>query len=328
MTAETVPVQPWQRRRPGWMTIARKELTDHLLSVRFIALLALLALVAAGTVYGASRALTEVAQQASESGVSTFLRLFTLNAAPVPFSFVTFLGFLAPILGIAYGFDAISGEMSQGTMPRLVSQPIYRDDVINGKFVAGIAAIGVIMVTVTLVVAGFGILMLGVVPTPSDVVRLGMWLLATIVYVCVWLALATLMSVLFRSSATPAVVSIGIWLVLTLFGGLLASLAAGIISPVNPADPASTLSNAQTELTLSRLSPVVLYDDAATALLVPEVRTLDVITYQQVDRAIPSSLTAGQSVLLVWPQLVALAAITVVLFALAYVSFMRREVRA
>ena len=41
---------------------------------------------------------------------------------------------------IAFGFDDISGERSEGTLPRLVSQPIYRDDVINGKFAAGLAA--------------------------------------------------------------------------------------------------------------------------------------------------------------------------------------------
>ncbi|MFZ0013033.1 MAG: ABC transporter permease [Acidimicrobiia bacterium] len=327
MTTETV-APTWHRRRPGWMDVARKEVTDHLLSGRFLALLAVLALVAAGTVYGASQALTEVAQDASASGVSTFLRLFTVNAAPVPFSFVTFLGFLTPILGIAYGFDAISGEVAAGTLPRLVAQPIHRDDVINGKFVAGVSAIAVIMVTVTLVVAGFGIVMLGIVPSPTDVARLAMWLLATMVYVSFWLALATLMSVLFRGAATSAVVSIGIWLALTLFGGLLANLAAGVVSPVDPADPGSSLANARTEVTLSRLSPVVLYDDASTALLVPEVRTLDIVTFSQVDRSVPTSLTAGQSALLVWPQLVAMVALTVVLFAVAYVSFMRREVRA
>jgi len=320
--------QVWERRRPGWTVVARKEFADHLLSARFVALLTILGLVAVGTVYGAAQALAGVAQDASDSGIGLFLRLFTVNADPVPFSFVTFLGFLTPILGIAYGFDAISGEVSQGTLPRLVAQPIHRDDVINGKFVAGLGAIGVIMVTVTLLVAGLGIVMLGIVPSPNDVVRLVVWLVATMAYVSIWLALAMLMSVAFRGTATPAVVSIGIWLALTLFGGLLAQLGADLISPADAADPASALANAQTELALSRLSPVVLYDDASTALLVPEVRSLGVITYQQIDRAVPSSLSAGQSVLLVWPQIVGMISLTVVLFAIAYVMFMRREVRA
>lgn len=317
----------WARRRPGWTVVARKELSDHLLSARFVVLLALLGLVAVGTVFGAASALTDAAQGASEAGISLFLRLFTVNAEPVPFSFMTFLGFLAPILGIAYGFDSISGEVSRGTLSRLVSQPIHRDDVINGKFVGGLAVIGLIMLVILLTVAGLGILALGITPSASDIGRLTVWYLATMAYVAVWLALSTLTSVTMKSAATSAVVAIGIWLVLTLFGGLLFQLGAGIISPVS-ADPTSALDNARAELAISRASPSVLYNEVATAMLVPEVRSLGIITFEQADRTIPTSLSSGQSILLVWPQLVGLIAATVVIFAIAYILFMRREVRA
>lgn len=328
MTASTsAPTATWARRRPGWIEVARKEIADHLLSPRFVVLLAILGLVAVGTVFGAANALTDAAQSASDSGVSLFLRLFSVNAEPVPFSFMTFLGFLAPILGIAYGFDAISGEVARGTLPRLVSQPIHRDDVINGKFVGGLTVIGLMMLVILLIVAGLGILTLGITPSASDLLRLFVWYLATMAYVGVWLALATLTSVTMKGAATSAVVSIGIWLVLSLFGAFLFQLAAGVISPIT-SDPLSQLENARTEVSVSRVSPVVLYNDAAAALLVPEVRSLGIITIEQTDRTIPTSLSATQSILLVWPQLVGLAAVTVALFALAYVLFMRKEVRA
>ncbi len=50
-----------------------------------------------------------------------------------------FVGIVAPLLGVAFAFDAVNGERAEGTLPRLLSQPIHRDDVINGKFVAGAA---------------------------------------------------------------------------------------------------------------------------------------------------------------------------------------------
>lgn len=326
--ASVVDAPGWTRRRPGWVVVAGKEFADHLLSARFIVLIGLLGLVAVGTVFGAAGELRDVAQDASESGLSLFLRLFTVSAPPVPFSFMTFLGFLAPILGIAYGFDAISGEVSEGTLPRLVSQPIHRDDVINGKLVAGLATIGVIVLVISLIVGGLGILMLGITPSAADMGRLGVWILATMVYVAVWLALAMLTSVTMRSAATSAIVAIGVWLILVLFGPLLAQLGSDLISPIDPADPMTQISNAQTELNLSRISPAVLYDEASTALLIPEVRTLGIVTFAQADRAIPTSLSSGQSLLLVWPQLVGMVAITVVLFAVAYIRFMRQEIRA
>jgi len=310
------------------MDVARKELTDHLLSVWFLALLFILGLAAVATVYGAATGLRDAAQDASASGVSVFLRLFTVNADPIPFSFMSFLSFLLPVFGIVYGFDSISGERSRGTLPRLVSQPIHRDDVINGKFVAGLAVIGVILTVVMMVVSGVGIVALGVVPEVSDLFRLLTWLVGSILYVGVWLALAMLASVAFRNAATSAIVTIGIWLALTIFGGLLFTLVANVISPIDAADPATGLANARTELAVSRLSPVTLYDDSSTALLVPEARTLGFVTLEQIDRAIVSELSFTQSVLLVWPQLVAMVAITVLLFAIAYVKFMRQEVRA
>jgi ABC-2 type transport system permease protein len=52
------------------------------------------------------------------------------------------------------------------------------------------------------------------------------------------------------------------------------------------------------------------------------------VTVEQVDRAIVSELNLTQSLAVVWPQIAILVALTSVMFALAYVAFMRDEVRA
>jgi ABC-2 type transport system permease protein len=307
--------------------IARKELADHLLSVRFIALLVLLSLVAVASVYAAGSALRDVAPAAA--GIEgMFLRLFTVQADPVPLSFMAFIGFLAPLLGIAFGFDAVNGERARGTLPRLVSQPIHRDDVINGKFVASLTVVGLMLTVIAMIVGGLGVLLLGVVPTPTEVARIVVWLMASIIYVGVWLAFATLCSVWTTRAATAAMVAIGLWLVISLFGNLLAQIAADIVSPVDPGVAESAFENAQTQLTLSRLSPMFLYEQISSAMLNPEVRSLGLITLEQLDRILVSELSLSQSLLLVWPQLVGLIAATVVIFAVAYISFMRQEVRA
>jgi ABC-2 type transport system permease protein len=327
-TAERRPNVVTRQRSHGWRVVARKELADNLLSARFIVLLIILSLAAAGAVYTAASGIRDVAPQASGTP-ALFLRLFTITADPMPFSFFALIGFLAPILGIAFGFDAISGERSQGTLPRLVAQPIHRDDVINGKFVAGLTVIGVMLTTLVLIVAGLGMFRLGIVPTFSEVARLFMWLVVAILFVGFWLAFAMLCSVGLRRASSSAMVAIATWLVLALFGSLLVHLLAGIIAPA-PADAtgAQILHNAQVEENLSRISPITLYDDATSALLDPEVRAVGVVTVQQLDRAIVTDLSLEQSLLLVWPQIVGLVALTVVIFAAAYIGFMRQEIRA
>jgi ABC-2 type transport system permease protein len=48
----------------------------------------------------------------------------------------------------------------------------------------------------------------------------------------------------------------------------------------------------------------------------------------QANQQIGSLLSLDQSLLIVWPQIVALVALTVLCFGAAYVLFMRQEVRA
>jgi ABC-2 type transport system permease protein len=314
-------------RDAGWWTIAAKELTDHLVSARFTVLLIILSLVAGTAVYVASGAIRDAAEEASATQ-SIFLFLFTLNTDQVP-PFFGLVGFLIPVIGIAFGFDAVNGERASGTLSRLLAQPIYRDDVVNGKFVGGLAVIAITLVAMTMLVAGLGIVRLGVAPDAEGVLRLALWLGVSVIYVGFWLAFATLCSVAFRRAATSALAAIGTWLAISLFAALLVSLLAGVLAPTpSGATTDELLANARLEETLSRLSPSTLYQEATVVLLNPGVRTIGAILPEQADRAIPSTLSLDQSLLLVWPQVVALIALTTVAFAAAYVLFMRQEVRA
>jgi len=322
----------WLRRRgPGWTVVAGKELAEGLTSMRFVILLGLLALAAAAPVYAASGAIRDAAEGAS--GVAAlFLALFTIGADPVP-SFVGLVGFVAPLLGIAFGFDAINGERAQGTLPRLLSQPIHRDDVINGKFAAGLAMIAVAVTGTMLIVAGIGLLRLGIVPSLPEIARLATWLVLTIVYIGLWLAFATLCSVAVRRASTSALIAIGVWLVLSLFGVLLARLVASFVDPAGAAaaSGAEALAHAQLEQQLSSISPSTIYSQATIALLNPSATSVTIpglAQLIQLSQQIPTQLSLDQSLLVAWPQIVILVALTAGSFVLAYIGFLRQEVRA
>jgi ABC-2 type transport system permease protein len=333
--AKAQPVARAERPRDlpaGWRVIAAKEFADHVSSIRFVVLTLVLTLAAAAAVYSAAGGLRALAPSASGAN-SLFLYLFFYqpDGSQLP-TFVFFTALLGPVLGIAFGFDGVNGERSEGTLPRLVSQPIHRDDVINGKFVAGLAAISVIFIAIIAVVAAIGIVQLGILPGVEEVVRLVIWIGLAVVYVGLWLAVALLCSVAFRRAATSALVSIAAWLVLTLFANLLVGIVAGVISPTNDQSTLRELvANESTKRNLSFISPSQLFTEATRATLDPSLQTFDVFAYLQLradDRALPSTLSLDQSMLVVWPQLVGLIALTSGAFAVAYVTFMRQEVRA
>ena len=312
--------------RGGWRVVAIKELADHLYSGRFIVLLAVLGIATGAAVFAASGGIRDVAPSA-EGITALFLKLFTVTTDPVPFPLIIFVGFLAPLLGIMFGFDSVNGERAQGTLPRLLSQPIHRDEVILGKFVAGISVIAIMLTSLVVLVAGIGIFRLGVTPSLTEVSRLFVWLVFTILYVAFWQGLATLVSVRTNRAATSALIPVGVWLVLSLFGSFIFGALADVVSP-DDGTQAALVGNAQTEHLISQISPIVLFQEGSTVLLDPEVRSTGLLTLEQVDRAIVSELNLAQSLGVVWPQMVVLLAMTAALFALSYVSFMRQEVRA
>jgi ABC-2 type transport system permease protein len=80
---------------------------------------------------------------------------------------------------------------------------------------------------------------------------------------------------------------------------------------------------------LSRLSPNTLYAESVLALLNPAVRALGPVLITQLEGAILGTpLPLSQSLLIAWPQLVALVSAVILLFAASYVVFQRQEVRA
>ena len=161
----------------GLSTVALKEAADHMTSARMHLAMLLVLLTAIGAIYGAIGQIKNTVGQ----DPFLFLRLFTTARDPLP-SFVSFLGFLLPLLAIALAFDAINGEYSRRTMSRILAQPIYRDGLLAGKFLGGLIVLTICLVTLWLLVTGLGILTLGLPPSGEEVLRGIGFLLCCIAY--------------------------------------------------------------------------------------------------------------------------------------------------
>jgi ABC-2 type transport system permease protein len=287
-------------------------------------IMVLVLLTAIGAVYGAIGRIKDTTAE----DAYLFLKLFTVAREPLP-SFAAFLGFLVPLVAIALGFDAINGEYSRRTMSRLLAQPIYRDAVLFGKFLGGLLVIAIALLTLWLLMTGLGLLFLGLPPSAADVARSLAYLAATLAFAGVWLALAIAFSTFIRSPATSALAALSVWLILTVFWGMIAPLLAGLIAPLDPVDPLSVLAQFETQQAVARLSPQTLYGEVAAILLDPSARSVGPLFVTQLQGALMGApLPTGESLLIVWPQFSTLIAAMILLFTLAYVAFQRQEVRA
>ncbi|WP_020696170.1 ABC transporter permease [Reyranella massiliensis] len=309
----------------GLGPVFMKEFADHLSSARMMVLMLFVIVFGAFPVATSLQTLRTVVDPNS----FIFLRIFTLESEQVGISFTAALNFIIPLMAIGLGFDAVNSEFNRRTLSRVLSQPIYRDALLLGKFLGGLATLAVALVALWLIVLGAGLLLLGVPPRGVEVARGLSFLVVAIAYGGVWLAIAMLFSVIFRSTATSALCALGVWLFFfilwpQLAGALLISLAPSEIRSID--DYAAVQSMG---LGLMRLSPGTLFSEAVLGLLSPETRTLGPMLPSQMRGAIMGApLPFDQSVLLIWPQVTGLVAGMIVVFAAAYVIFQREEVRA
>ena len=287
----------------------------------------LLGLVMVGVVWGAF-----VDKTAIITGGTGFfyLDIFTTTSG-VPLSLHAFISFFGPIIGIALGFDAINGERTQGTLARILAQPVHRDSVYNGKFLAGLLTLSVAVFSMGVAVVGIGMFRLGVPPSGDEMVRLTGFGLIVVLYLAFWLALAMAASIFLRNAVASALMALGGWIVLSLFVGFLATgVAERIVPDVQTADEA--LSRFNVETWIARASPSQVFSEATGILLDPiqgrVLGSLALVQPERLEGLLVSPVSAGQSLQLVWPHIVVLLAMVSTLLVVSYARFMREEIRA
>lgn len=317
----------------GIFTLFRKELEDHFSSVRFLLISALIVMVG---VIIASMVGMGIQEESKGMAKPTLLFLWLFTSTGKLFSFVQFIGFFGPLIGIFLGFDSINRERVSRTLSKLASQPIYRDSIINAKYLAGVTTIAVVLVGIVLIISGLGIRLIGVVPGSEEVLRLAIYVITSILYVSFWLGIAILFSVVFRSTATSALASLAVWIFFSFFVGLGAGFMADAVAPISQSgtnmDPNVLIKHEEVQRTVSLLSPMNLYNDATTTILDPTRKTTrGVVFVGPLERLslsrFQNPLPLLQSLIIVAPYLISIIAITFVCFGVCYLVFMRQEIR-
>jgi ABC-2 type transport system permease protein len=314
----------------SFYTVTKKELQDHFNSWRFIILLFIIVAAIAYVYFAAGNIKSAI----TGSTDFIFLSLFTSTAVQassslVPSSFLSLMATLIPVAGIILGLDAINSERNNGTLSRLVSQPIYRDNIINAKFFAGLITIGIVLLTIVLLVSAMGLRILGVPPSVEEIWRLIFFLVIGIIYGGFWLGLAILFSTLFKQVAVSAILAIAVWLFFAVFYPII---YIAIANSMSSATQEAAIKDANTIITLTRLSPIYLFNESMAVTLMPGARSasqiLTILTTDAGNYLLATPLSLAQSLIAVWPQIISTIVLTAVCFVISYVKFMFEEIRA
>ena len=290
------------------LTVALKEFSDHVTSRRFLILFILLSIL---TVLSAFSSASRVA-----SGFSiTFSDVLTSGSL----SIIYLIGQLGPLIGIALGFDSISKEMESGSILLLLSCPIYRDTILNGKILSGLLTILLTLGTSITLLTGFILAQLGIAPTIEELIRLLVYFVFAVIYILAYMALSLLTSIITKKTSMSLLISISTWIFFTYLIHTIASSIASLL-------PETDIEGRIRVLTMiSLLSPYRHYNTFSRNIISPK---FSIDPFSIFPRKSPfKPLTLMESLALSWPNLIIILSLLIIFLAASYIKFLKEEVR-
>ncbi|MCD1296335.1 ABC transporter [Methanocella sp. CWC-04] len=203
------------------LIVAKKEFNDHLTSKRFLVILGALILL---SIVGIISGITEYNSQlddyrANMQGASQIMMGPQQTQMPTVLlvfqSINDYFLIIGLALAVSMGFDVISREKEDGSLKSLLTHPVYRDSIINGKTIGSVSMLTVVLAAMFLMTIAF-MLFCGLVPTGDDMVRIGMYFVMTLLYCVTFFSISLVMSTWAKNSAMSVAYTLGVLLFVVL----------------------------------------------------------------------------------------------------------------
>ena len=345
----------------GISVVAKKEFLDHVMGKKFLVILAILMIISLLAMHQGVESYNKQLESYKErtAEIEEHPEIMPPRGMPEktsildvfqPMSF--FFGFLGAILAIAIGFNLISGEKESGSLKSLLSHPVFRDTIINGKALGGMGALGFAMLVMTLLSIGI-LMMLGIMPTGDEFVRILAFMGFSLLFMFSFFAIALMCSTIAKNSTRAITYSLVIFVVISavmpIAGSIVGMQLAGEM-PEYPEMARQEINESEggiSEEEQERIEeefkeywdkvmrmqemfliadPLSNFNKVSSAVLDPTFEPLRGFFGPRggESRAETSILEALG---MVWKSLLVLLLFPVIMFAIAYIKFMRMDIR-
>ncbi|KLK88745.1 ABC transporter [Methanoculleus sediminis] len=313
-------------------TVAQKEFADQITGWRFLVILALfLAIALVGTYSGVGsyeRDLDRYAQQLATMDNQNDGPAGMMPAKPpvegIYSSVFRTLVSYGGLLALALGFDLVSKEKESRSLKSLLSHPVYRDEIINGKALGGVALLALVVGSV-LAISTALLLVFSIVPASGDLWMILTYAGVTLLFLVTFFSIALALSTLCRESGSALLLSVVVF-VLLVFLAPFATANIGTALMMEKPDPAAYGGDTQSEgyqVEITAYLDQMKMIESAANLFSPQMAVNALI--QGISNSPGATLedTLGE----IWSSVAALTIYPVAFFAVAYTRFMRMDIR-
>jgi ABC-2 type transport system permease protein len=356
----------------GLFNVARKEFIDHITSKKFILILALFLIISAYSLHVGmdyyNMRLESYKEQVSQIKEEVPVTMWMPEKPSILIIFQRLhfvMALLGAILAIAIGFDLITREKERGSLKSLLSHPVYRDEIINGKAVGGILAL-VLAVGIAFIILFGMLLIFSIVPDLDEFWRIVLFGAVTVLCLLTYFSIALMASTVSKDSGRALMYALIIVLALSfavpMLGGMVAESVVGE-RPEPPVEPEfqSPIEIHESGKVVRQIGPMnkekeeeweryseelKTYNDKKWAIqdafdiFSPDgnygmvaVSLTDPYVTEVHSGSWSSSHTLGDTTSIqkslekIWKNIFALFILPVVFFAIAYIKFMRMDIR-
>jgi len=213
----------------AWKVIASKEIFDHIRSRKFMLIFGIFLIISmvglVGGLIDYQKQLDSYNEQLSVAGEDEmgYMPYWKPSLLSIFFQISPMIISLGGVLGIAMGFDLITKEKESKSLKILLSHPIYRDEVINGKALGAIGALLIALGTVSIISLAI-MLIFGIVPDADQFSRMLIFGAAAFLMIFSYFAIALFMSTISSDSGNALIYSL---IILIFLSSLLPVFAYG-----------------------------------------------------------------------------------------------------
>ena len=349
----------------GISVVAKKEFFDHVMGKKFMVILAILMIISLLAMHQGVESYNKQLDSYKERTAEIEEHPAGMPPGGMPekpsilfvFQMMSMLfGILGAILAIAIGFNLISGEKESGSLKSLLSHPVFRDTIINGKALGGMGALGFAMLVMTLMSIGI-LMMLGIMPTGDEFVRILVFMGFTLLFMFSFFAIALMCSTVAKNSTRAITYTLVIFIVISfvmpISGSFVGMRLAGDM-PEYPGMARQEINESEggvSEEEQERIQeefqewwdnvievkemfsigdPKSNFEKVSSAVLNPGLQSSSVSFGSSSTTRITGSraeTSIFEALGMVWKNLLVLLVFPVIMFAIAYVKFMRMDIR-
>ncbi|MGB2728910.1 MAG: ABC transporter permease subunit [Halobacteriota archaeon] len=359
----------------GLFNVARKEFIDHLTSRKFIIILALFLIISAISVHQGIDDYNEMLEDYKEQTSQIKEGEGPVGWMPEkPSILLVFrrmswqMTMLGGILAIAMGFDLISREKESRSLKSLLSHPIYRDEIINGKALGGILAL-VFAIGIALIISFAMLLIFSIVPDLDEFWRIALFGVVSVLFLLSYFSIALMTSTVSGDSGRALIYALIILFALSFFLPTIENVVVESVVGEPPEFPgvrrsiiiaaASASENESMEIVpvkevpmeeeewkryeeesraywekrraihdaISVIVPNDNFHAVTEATLNPHFESLRYGVYYGPPTTGGEEKSLREALEIVWKNILALVIFPLVFFAIAYVKFMRLDIR-